>query len=164
MSINSRMLAVAVGLSLVLIAWVGLFSANDQTLYHPLPMLTVVSVWTMSYAGVLVPAILFFLWIPSLFLRQQSTLPRRTIGLVAILTALMLAEFETVWKAAIQYQGLHLTVAFLAINTLWLGAIWWTVVHAQRRPSFGANLLSHWILFAWLGWYAFPFLGEPINF
>lgn len=164
MAKHPRVAVVILALSLVLFAFLGLFSATDPTSYSPKPMLVVISAWVLSYAAVLIPAVLFFLWNPNLLVRQQSTLPKRTIGLVALLSVLTLAEFETVWKDAIQYQGPHHTIAVFAINMLWLAILWWAVVRTLRRPSFGANLLSHWLLFAWLGWYAFPFLGAPIYF
>ena len=37
---------------------------------------------------------------------------------------------------------------------------WCAVIRDCRRPSFWVNLLSHWLLFAWLGICAFPYLGE----
>jgi hypothetical protein len=38
--------------------------------------------------------------------------------------------------------------------------LWSVFIWAKRQPSFGRNLLAHWLLFVWLGWYAFPYLGE----
>jgi hypothetical protein len=29
-----------------------------------------------------------------------------------------------------------------------------------KSKSFASNLIFHWLLFAWLGWFAFPYLGE----
>jgi hypothetical protein len=43
---------------------------------------------------------------------------------------------------------------------MWLGSLWWTVARFQRQPSFKGNLFSHWLLFSWLAYYAFPYLGE----
>jgi hypothetical protein len=130
-----------------------------------MPTMTVLPAFALSRlnlqsAAVLVPMILFFLWNPGLLARQQSNLPKRTIGLVGLLSVLTILDFVFEWKYGLQYQGAHHTVAVYTINVLWLAVLWWAVVRAWRRPSFGTNLLSHWILFAWLAWYAFPYLGE----
>jgi len=50
--------------------------------------------------------------------------------------------------------------AICAINTVWTVA-WWAILYrAWRASSFGMNLFFHAMLFAWLAWYAFPYLGE----
>ena len=162
---NQRALATILGLSLILFAWVGLFSAGVPTLYCPMPTMTVLPAFALSSlklqtAAVLVPAILFFLWNPSLVIRQQSNMPKRTVGLVGLLSILTIVDFVLEWKYGLQYQSTHHTIAIYTINVLWLAALWCAVIRAWRRPSFWANLLSHWVLFVWLGWYAFPYLGE----
>lgn len=79
------------------------------------------------------------------------------VGLLSILTAV---DFVLEWQYGLRYQGRDHTIAMCTISALWLAIIWWAVIRAWRRPSFWANLLAHWVLFAWLGWYAFPYLGE----
>lgn len=165
MAMSPRVLVIILGLSLVLLAWIGLLSAGVPTLYCPMPTMTVLPAFALSRlnlqsTAVLVPMILFFLWNPGLLVRQQSNLPKRTIGLVGLLSVLTILDFVLEWKYGLQYQGAHHTIAVYIINVLWLAVLWWAVVRAWRRPSFGANLLSHWVLFAWLAWYAFPYLGE----
>jgi len=32
--------------------------------------------------------------------------------------------------------------------------------YSKKTNSFAMNLVCHWILFLWLGWYVFPFFGE----
>lgn len=165
MAMNPRVLVIILGLSLVLLAWIGLFSAGVPTLYCPMRTMTVLPAFALSRlnlqnAAVLVPMILFFLRNPGLLVRQQSNLPKRTVGLVGLLSALTILDFVLEWKYGLQYRGAHHTIAVYIINVLWLAVLWWAVVRAWRRPSFVANLLSHWVLFAWLAWFAFPYLGE----
>jgi hypothetical protein len=46
------------------------------------------------------------------------------------------------------------TVAWIAfLGTLF--TLYW-----KRESSFRLNLALHWLLLAWLAWYAFPYLGE----
>jgi hypothetical protein len=160
------MLVIVLGLSLLLLAWVGLFSAGAPTLYCPMPTMTVLPAFVLLSRGarptaaVMVPTILFFLWNPGLLVRQCPNLPGRTVGLVGLLSALTIVDFALEWKYGLQYRGARHTIVLYAINLLWLVALWGAIVRARRRPGFAANLLAHWILFAWLGWYAFPYLGE----
>ena len=162
---RARSLTIILGLSLVLLAWVGLFSAGVPTLYCPMPTLTVLPAFALSpvklqMAAILIPTILFFLWNPRLTIRQQSNIPKRTVGLLGLLSILTMADFVLEWKYGLRYQGRHHTIAVYTLNVLWLAVLWCAVVRAWRRPSFWANLLAHWVLFAWLGWYAFPYFGE----
>jgi hypothetical protein len=63
-------------------------------------------------------------------------------------------------KYGVIYRGALYTALVYVINAIWLASLWWAVVRCQRQPSFARNLFSHWLLFAWLAWYAFPYLGE----
>jgi hypothetical protein len=163
---NSRMLAIAMGLALTLFAWIGLFSSGGPTLYCPMPAMTVLPAFALlsfgmrPFAAVLVPMVLFFLWNPGLVVHHQTNLPKRTIGVVVLLSVLTVVDFVLEWKLGLQYRGARHTVIIYGINAVWLGALWWALLSAWRRPAFRTNLLAHWILFAWLGWYAFAYLGE----
>jgi hypothetical protein len=151
---------------LLIPAWFGLFSSGVPTLYSPFPVLTtlpafVLSRWHLQSLVVLVPSILFFLWNPGLLLnRRPPNLPKRTIVLLALLTVLTVVDYVLEWKYGIQYRGTRHTIVVYVINAMWLASLWWTVARFQRQPSFKGNLLSHWLLFAWLAYYAFPYLGE----
>jgi hypothetical protein len=162
---NSRLLAIAAGLCLLIPAWIGLFSSGVPTLYSPLPTLTtlpafVLSRWHLQSLAVLVPSIFFFLWNPGLLLNRRPNVPKRTIALLGLLTLLTIVDFVFEWNDGVRYQGAYHTMAICIINLVWLVVLWWAVIHWWRQPSFSVNLLSHWFLFAWLAWYAFPYLGE----
>jgi hypothetical protein len=162
---NSRLLVITAGLCLLLPAWIGFFSSGVPTLYSPFPTLTilpafVLSRWHFESLAVLVPNILFFLWSPGLLLKQRPNLPKRTIVLLGLLTVLTVVDCVLEWKDGVHYRGTRHTILVYIINAMWLASLWWTVVRSQRQPSFKANLVSHWLLFAWLAWYAFPYLGE----
>jgi len=162
---NSRLLMIAAGFCLLIPAWIGLFSSGVPTLYAPLPTLTIVPAflllrWHLQTLAVLAPAILFFLWTPDLLLKQRSKVPKRTTALLVLLTALTIVDFVFDWGHGVQYQGANHTIAMCIINVMWLVLLWASFIQCWRRPSFKGNLLSHWVLFAWLAWYAFPYLGE----
>jgi hypothetical protein len=162
---NARLIVIAAGLCLLIPAWIGLLSSGVPTLYSPSPTLTilpafVLSRWHLESLAVLVPSILFFLWNPGLLLNQPPNLPKRTMVLLGLLTVLAVVDFVLEWKYGVQYRGRRYTILVYIINATWLASLWWTVVRSQRQPSFKGNLFSHWLLFAWLAWYAFPYLGE----
>jgi hypothetical protein len=161
---NSRLLVIAAGLCLLIPAWIGIFSSGVPTLYAPLPSLTILpafalSEWHLQSLAVLVPSILFFLWSPGLFLKR-SNVPKRTPALLGLMTVLTTVDFVFEWNDGVRYQGAHHTIAVCIINLTWLVFLWWAVFHWRRQPSFRVDLLLHWFLFAWLAWYAFPYLGE----
>lgn len=65
------------------------------------------------------------------------------------------------WKWGLQYQGARYTDSVLALNVIWLAGLrTMSYVCCKREPSFTTSLTLHWLLFAWVAWYAFPYLGE----
>lgn len=162
---NSRLLVITAGLCLLIPAWIGIFSSGVPTLYAPLPMMTILpafelSRWNLQYLAVLIPSIFFFLWSPGLLLNQRPNVPTRTVALLGLLTILAVVDFVVDWKYGMQYQGAGYTIGVGIVNVIWLVFLWWSVIHARRHPSFNGHLLSHWFIFMWLAWYAFPYLGE----
>jgi hypothetical protein len=66
----------------------------------------------------------------------------------------------TAWEYGIRSQGASYTRLVLALNALWATLLTALGVWGRVLPQFWKSYLFHWLLFAWLGWYAFPFLGE----
>ena len=95
-------------------------------------------------------------------MRERAKLPKRTVWATATLTVLTVLDFSIEWKYGIEFHGPEYTITVALINAVWLGLLWWVAVRAWRRPSFKTILVTHWLMFAWLSWYAFPYLGEPI--
>jgi hypothetical protein len=110
--------------------------------------------------AVAVPTIFFLLWNPQLF-RGQSEIPRRTYALFVGAILLNVVWFLGGWKFGLQYQGTRFTYSVCAINAVWILFLAVFLVRARKGSrSFANSLASHWLLFAWLAWYAFPYLGE----
>jgi hypothetical protein len=158
---------VAVGFGLVLVAWIGCFSAGMPTLICPLPTVTILPAFFLASPpsnlpptlAILVPALLFFAWNPGLF-RGTLQVPKRSWVLLTILTALSTVYFPFSWRYGNEYQGHKYTEIICAINVGCIAILWAVLLRASRLRSFGSNLLFHAALFAWLAWYAFPYLGE----
>ena len=65
------------------------------------------------------------------------------------------------WNYGLHYQGPTYTRFICALNFVWivgLGAL--LFLRRKSNPSFTFNLVFHLLLFTWLGWCAFPYLGE----
>jgi len=123
-------------------------------------MLTDIPDFICGPPAVVVPMLFFFLWSPGLF-RGDIKVPRRSYVLLAVLTALSGLWFVGGWKLGLEYQGARYTHFVYTVNCVWVVSLWTMFIYSwNRTPSFGANLLLHWTMFAWLSWYAFPYLGE----
>jgi hypothetical protein len=157
---NSASLTLAVGLCLLVPAWIG-FSTGGPTVLSPLPALTVLpAMFGLAYGALGVPSLLFFIWNPGLF-RGEAKVPKRSFWLLGTAIALSSIDFALSWKWGLQYQGARYTYTVCAANAVWAVLLVGLFVgFRHREESFKVNLLLHWALFAWLAWYAFPYLGE----
>jgi hypothetical protein len=158
----------AVAFGLVLLAWIGCFSGGMPSLIRPLPMMTTIPAFVLSSPpfrsssylfAVLVPALLFIAWHPGLF-RGKCEIPIRTFVLLTVLSILSVIYFVSGWNDGKQYQGREYTIVICAMNVVWLVSLWILLYGAYRLRVFKTNLLFHAVLFAWLAWYGFPYLGE----
>ena len=110
--------------------------------------------------AVVVPMLFFFVWHPGLF-RGEPKIPKRSYVLLLVAIFLGIADFVTSWNWGLHYQGPRHTYVVCAVNVVW--AVFLTIffIRAWRNPfTFKSSLFLHWMLFAWLAWYAFPYLGE----
>ena len=153
------------GLALLIPASFGLLLTGVPTILGPLPLLTTIpalllSTWRLYYLAIGLPVLLFFLWRPGFF-RGAPQVPRRSYVLVAIITVLSITYFISGWRRGLQYQGAGYTRAVLIVNVGWAAVLVFAFVRTWKKgASFGISLFVHWMLFAWLAWYAFPYLGE----
>jgi hypothetical protein len=153
------------GVALLIPASIGLLISGVPTIFCPLPALTVLpafllSNWHLWKAAVAVPMLLFFAWHPGLF-RGEANIPKRSYILLIIAILLSVADFVTSWNWGLQYQGSHHTYVVCAVNAGWM--VFLALAFARgwkKQSSFRFSLFLHWTLFAWLAWYAFPYMGE----
>jgi hypothetical protein len=153
------------GLGLLIPASMGLLVSGFPTIWCPLPTLTMMAAIPLAdrrlwKAAIVVPMLCFFVWNPGLF-RGQSKVPWRSYVLLIILILLSVAYFVTSWKSGLKYQGSRFTHVVCAVNATWAACLALAFGRSWKEPSsFSYNLFVHWMLFAWLAWYAFPYLGE----
>jgi hypothetical protein len=155
----------AAGVGLLFPASLGLLITGVPTKLCALPLLTilpafVLSTWRLSDAAVLVPVLLFFVWHPGLF-RGEARIPPRSYVLLAIVTVLSTVYFIASWKLGLQYQGAEYTRVVCIVNVAWAAVLVFAFGRTWKNgSSFKTSLFLHWMLFAWLASYAFPYLGE----
>ena len=150
------------GLALIIPAAIGLLSTGVPTVFGPFPAMTAVPALLLSsrIVGVVVPSLGFFAWNPGL-LRGENRLPKRSFGLLAVATILSVIWFVVGWTNGLHYQGVGYVHRVCGATVAWiafLGTLF--TLYWKRESSFRLNLALHWLLFAWLAWYAFPYLGE----
>jgi hypothetical protein len=118
------------------------------------------SQWHLEYVALLLPTLLFVFWNPQLF-RAEGKIPKRSYVLFLLLAVLNAVAFVVDWKWGLKYQGSQYTALVCSINILWVGFLSLAFRRtAKKTPTFRTSLFLHWVLFAWLCWYAFPWLGE----
>jgi hypothetical protein len=153
------------GMALLAPSSIGLFLTGIPTVFAPLPTLTVLPAFALSSChlgifAITIPSLLFFVWNPGL-LKGTDRIPQRTYALLVVVVTLDAMWFVGGWRYGLQYQGPLYTRAVCALNVLWIALLGLMCVRSLRKePSFKANLAFHWVFFAWLAWYAFPYLGE----
>ena len=164
---NPKIVTLVAGALLIIPASVGLLLSGWPTLLTPLPILTVLPYLFLSYLhcgelAICLPSLLFLAWNPQL-LRGQAPLPKRSYVLFGVLIVLSALFFWGSWQWGIQYQGRRFTIGVALINLCWIAGLGaGFLVCRKLGASFLGSLILHWLLFAWVAWYAFPWLGEML--
>ena len=155
---GSAALTLMAGICLAIPAMIGL-SAGEPRPLSPMPMLVVIPAFLFRVGGVLLPIAFFFAWNPRLF-HGQETMPKRTYWLLGITILLNLAWFAVGWKDGVQFEGIRFMRIVGTVNAVWAALLLALFSAFKKGGSFHKNLFLHWMLFVWLVWYAFPYLGE----
>ena len=95
-----------------------------------------------------------------MILRGSPTVPARSHVLFAIVALLSMLDFAGGTRFAIGYHGFRYVLGTGIISALWWVSLGTLAYLAERQPSYSRNLGFHLGLFAWLAWYALPYLGE----
>jgi hypothetical protein len=149
------------GMALLIPASLGLKDIGP-TILSPLPALTILPAFLLQLRNVamVIPMLLFFAWRPGLFL-GEGEIPKRSYALLAVAIVLSIIWFVGGWKFGMEFQGARYTYAVCIVNLVWACVLALAfVANWKKESSFKTNLILHWLLFAWLAWYAFPYLGE----
>jgi len=77
-----------------------------------------------------------------------------------VLVLLSLAWFWQGWSYGIQHQGMSHTLYVAVWNAIFVAAASILFLLNKKSPRFAGNLAFHGVMFSWLAWCAFPWLGE----
>ncbi|HEV59191.1 MAG TPA: hypothetical protein ENN87_17110 [Phycisphaerales bacterium] len=105
----------------------------------------------------LVP-VAFLLWSGSLW-RGEAAIPRRSSNLAIVIFALSVLWLMWVGQGGVQVQGLFHVIMVQGYN-VFIASLLLLLYRINRAgPGLRTSLAYHWLLFAWVGWCAFPWLG-----
>ena len=102
---------------------------------------------------------------PVLFLATGAGLPfaAERMSRAPVWTFAALATASIAWLASgiapgIEHYGTGHTVGLLSVNGLAVMLLAGVLPRVRKRPAFGAQLLFHWLVWAWVAWGAFGWL------
>jgi hypothetical protein len=101
------------------------------------------------------PVLIFVVWVP-----ENAKIPWRSYALLVVSAPLNVMYCVGGWRLGLQYQGLEHTRAVCFVSIAWTALLVLAFALSWKRRSLDHSLFLHWMLFAWLAWYAFPYLGE----
>lgn len=81
----------------------------------------------------------------------------KLFGVCAALSALILASSAS---AGVRHQGVVHTLAVFGWNAVLIPILFVLAVWSQRKPGQTLTFAFHLLLFSWIAWCAFPWLGE----
>jgi len=130
------------------------------------PLLLVSGLGSSHFPRVLIhllgctPLVAFFLLWSSHLLAASNAIPRRSIVLLLLVTFTSCIFLYGSWSYGVRWQGLQHTLIVVSINVIFIVSLFFLLFAARQRQTFATNYAFHVLLFIWLGWYAFPWLGE----
>ena len=104
---------------------------------------------------------LFAVWSFPL-VKGQKGIPVRSLLLAMMLIVLSIFFLVFAWGDGVVYQGQRHAIFMCCYNLVLWGALLALFILNQKHKSYSTNFLFHWVLFAWLSWASFPWLGEMI--
>ena len=95
--------------------------------------------------------------------RKPSYIVSKRTRIFAILLVLLSVCFNAIgFSTGLKYQGLLHTISMYAFNLLFISALVVAYIFNRNSPTPTNCLGFNILLFSWLGWVAFPWLGELI--
>jgi hypothetical protein len=91
---------------------------------------------------------------------ENLKISRLLTGISALLVSLSVIFLFVSYDYGVQYQGLHHTLFMYLFNGIFIFSLIATLIANNREPSINKSLVFRVLLFCWLGWCAFPWLGE----
>lgn len=104
-------------------------------------------------------ALIFVVWSFPKF-RIQVNLAKRSLILFVVLASFSLVFLFGSWSYGVKFQGFASTFIVFAFNLALISSLAGLAFVGYRTPSKVLTFSFHVLLFCWLAWCAFPWLGE----
>ena len=159
---------------LVVIAAIFVWAASNATIMSNEPriispgslVIVAPSIMLWKYLGMmsrflapLVGPLLFVIWCAPLF-NTPSHIPSRTKLLAVILLLLAVLWLVFSWEYGIVKQGYGYCLSIVFIDCCFWGALFVVERRNLLKPTAMNGIGFHAMLFVWLSWIGFPWLGE----
>lgn len=133
--------------------------ASHPTILTPYSLVVVAPLFLIGFVAIFVVPSLFAAWSFPL-LRGQTGIPKRTK--IAAIALILLSGLHLIggWDTGARYQGTAHILAVFVLNVIFWTALYIIGRSNSKSATLTKNFLFHWLLFAWLAWGAFPWLGE----
>lgn len=148
--------------AIAVITWAST-STGVPEVYSPFPLLVILP----AFFGIPIPLIAIGsagLFGVSLLRHFQGTpAPRPNRGLtvvLAMITGLTALSIIGGWSYGVEYQGANHTIAVTIANLIFAAIAWSTWTRARIPGRSRMQVAFSFTLFAWMFWYALPYLGE----
>lgn len=109
--------------------------------------------------GPLVGPIIYISWCFPL-VNGQMKVPLRSKIFSVLFILLSVFFLVAGWKYGTQYEGVVHTITMYVFNIIFWVGLFFTERKNREKPTFRTNLSFHVLLFFWLTWVGFPWLGE----
>ena len=108
------------------------------------------------------PNTLFFLLWSKYTVKDKFLIHKATLKLSCAFVLLSIFFCITSYSYGIKYQGLEHTLLMYCFNLVFIGSLYKVYLINRIKPSINNCLFYNVLLFIWLGWCAFPWLGEGL--
>ena len=164
-------LKIFLGSLVVLIACILSMIANYPKIYSPYSFSVVIPALFISELGLSrvpmyilasIPTVSLYLIWSFFFINNSLKISKPTITFSLIIIILSIAFNVHGYEYGIKYQGLLHTAIMYSYNIGFLVALMFIFKENKTNPTLNNCLGFNVALYSWLGWSAFPWLGELI--
>ncbi len=159
-------LGLCVAAGLAALSWLTI--AGYPTVWRPLNLLVLLLplsffsgaspvAFVVAFAAV---PLAYLAWCAMLLRDGRPTVPIRSFVLFFVAAGISVFMHIVGSPYAAEYQGWGYLKGVWIISTLWWVGLTGLAFLAERKPSFARSFAFHAALFAWLAWYAIPYMGE----
>ncbi len=111
------------------------------------------------FLSVLPLTVFYFVWTLA-FIKQPYVICKPTKYLALVLVALSVVFLIANYEEGVIFRGPLYPFVICCLSAILVGCMVILYSHNKRKPSMNTSLGFSVLLFSWLGWIAFPWIGE----